>query len=93
MINNHFNFKTQVFALAMLTIFSIGCGDNESSDDQVEAPIEAENPDSKLIKIDGNRLYFDGFTFEKVSDSEINIYGLIHQDGKAEEVKFNYKKQ
>ena len=47
----------------------------------------------KLIKIDGNRLYFDGFTFEKVSDSEINIYGLIHQDGKAEEVKFNYKKQ
>lgn len=47
----------------------------------------------KLIKVDGNRLYFDGFTFENVSTSEINIYGLIHQDGIAEEVKFNYKKQ
>lgn len=48
----------------------------------------------KLIKVDGNRLYFDGFTFEKVSDTEINIYGLIHQnDDTEEEVKFNYKKQ
>jgi len=47
----------------------------------------------KLIKVAGNRLYFDGFTFEKVNESEINIYGLIHQDGKAEEIKFNYKKQ
>lgn len=48
----------------------------------------------KLIKIDENRLYFEGFTFEKVSGTEINIYGLIHQnDGTVEEVKFNYKKQ
>ncbi|MFS4493032.1 DUF6265 family protein [Maribacter sp. 2308TA10-17] len=47
----------------------------------------------KLIKVDGNRLYFEGFTFEKVSDAEINIYGLINQGDKAEEVKFNYKKQ
>jgi hypothetical protein len=47
----------------------------------------------KLIKVDSNRLYFDGFTFEKVSDFEINIYGLIKQeDGTVEEVKFNYKK-
>lgn len=47
----------------------------------------------KLIKVDGNRMYFEGFTFEKVGDKEINIYGLIHQGDKAEEVKFNYKKQ
>jgi hypothetical protein len=47
----------------------------------------------KFIKTAGNRLYFDGFTFENVSDSEINIYGLIHQDGEAEEVRFNYRKQ
>ena len=46
----------------------------------------------KLIKVDGNRLYFDGFTFEKVSDKEINIYGLIHEDETIKEVKFNYKK-
>lgn len=47
----------------------------------------------KLIKVEDNRMYFDGFTFEKVSDTEINIYGLIHNDDETiEEVKFNYKK-
>ena len=47
----------------------------------------------KLIKVDENRVYFDGFTFEKITDREINIYGLIHQeDGSVKEVKFNYKK-
>ena len=48
----------------------------------------------KFVKIAGNRVYFDGFTFEKISDTEINIYALIeHTDGTNEEVKFNYKKQ
>lgn len=47
----------------------------------------------KLIKIEGNRAYFDGFTFEKINDNEINIYGLIHnKNGTVEEVMFNYKK-
>ncbi len=47
----------------------------------------------KLIQVAGNRLYFDGFTFEKVSEDEINIYALIHQkDGSTEEVIFNYKR-
>lgn len=48
----------------------------------------------KLIKIAGNRVYFEGFTFEKVNENEINIYGLMHnEDGSEEEVAFNYKKQ
>ncbi|WP_281542057.1 DUF6265 family protein [Maribacter aestuarii] len=48
----------------------------------------------RLIKVAEDRLYFDGFTFEKVGPNEINIYGLIHQnDGSAEEIKFNYKRQ
>lgn len=47
----------------------------------------------KLVKIDGSRVYFEGFTFEKVSDNEINIYGLIHQGDTEEEIKFNYKRQ
>ena len=47
-----------------------------------------------LIKVAEDRLYFDGFTFEKVGPSEINIYGLINQDeGSPEEIKFNYKRQ
>lgn len=47
----------------------------------------------ELVKAAGNRLYFNGFTFENVSDREMNIYALIHRDGKAEEVRFNYIKQ
>lgn len=47
----------------------------------------------RLVKVDGNRLYFEGFTFEKASEDEINIYGLIHQNGEEEEMVFNYRKQ
>ena len=47
----------------------------------------------KLVKTDGNRLYFEGFTFEKISADEINIYASIQQeDGTQEEVTFNYKR-
>lgn len=51
-----------------------------------------ETVDAKLIKIENNRVYFDEFTFEKISDTEINIYVNIEDNGKTEEVKFNYKK-
>jgi len=48
----------------------------------------------KFIKAEGNRVYFDGFTFENVSSDELNIYGLIgNEDGSSNEVVFNYKKQ
>ena len=47
----------------------------------------------KLVKVEGDRMYFEGFTFEKISGTEINIYALIeHDDGSTEEVRFNYKK-
>lgn len=46
----------------------------------------------RLIKVDGDRVYFEGFTFERINAEEINIYGLIgNDDGTAEEVVFNYK--
>ncbi|NNE78449.1 MAG: hypothetical protein HKN31_15405 [Pricia sp.] len=45
----------------------------------------------KLIKAEGNRLYFEGFTFEQISADEINIYGVMrHKDGTTEEIIFNY---
>ncbi|WGD35648.1 DUF6265 family protein [Olleya sp. YS] len=52
-----------------------------------------ETVDAKLVKIENNRVYFDQFTFEKISDSEINIYVVIEDNGETEEVAFNYKKQ
>ena len=37
-------------------------------------------------------MYFEGFTFERINDQEINIYGLIeHANGSADEVQFNHK--
>ena len=53
-----------------------------------------ETVDFKLVQIDGNRVYFDGFTIEKISGNEINMYVLVgDEDGSSEEVKFNYKKE
>ena len=49
--------------------------------------------DFKLVKLEGNRAYFDDFTIERINDSEINMYVVIDQEnGLPEEVKFNYKK-
>jgi len=47
----------------------------------------------RLVKVDGDRVYFDGFTFEKISADEINIYAeMENEDGSSEEVIFNFKK-
>lgn len=53
---------------------------------------KAETIDAKLVKINGNRVYFEGFTFEKISDTEMAIYVLIENKGKTEEVKFTYNR-
>ena len=54
---------------------------------------KGETQDFKLVKLEGNKIYFDDLTFEKISDNEINIYVVIEEkNGKKEEVKFNYKK-
>ena len=52
-----------------------------------------ETVDFPLVKITESRVFFDGMTFEKVSDNEMNVYVLIKQEDKvAEEMKFNYHK-
>ena len=51
-----------------------------------------ETIDAKLVEINGNRVYFEGFTFEKISDTEMAIYVLIENKGKTEEVKFTYNR-
>ncbi|KPM32238.1 Hypothetical protein I595_1888 [Croceitalea dokdonensis DOKDO 023] len=46
-----------------------------------------------FIKAEGNRVYFEGFTFEKVNESEINIYGRMgNEDGTTSEMVFHYNK-
>jgi len=53
-----------------------------------------ENIDFRLVKVVGNRFYFDDFTIERVSEKEINMYVEVgEEDGSSNEVKFNYHRQ
>lgn len=46
-----------------------------------------------LKEITATKVIFEGMTFEKISDTEMNVYVDIHQeDGSIETVKFNYNK-
>lgn len=50
--------------------------------------------DFKLVKMEKNKAFFEGFTLEQIDENEINLYVLIsHKDGSKKEEKFNYKRQ
>ncbi|WP_299129214.1 DUF6265 family protein [uncultured Winogradskyella sp.] len=51
-----------------------------------------ETVDFSLKKITKNKIIFEGMTFEKVSENEMNVYVDIKEGGETENVKFNYKK-
>ncbi len=48
--------------------------------------------DFKLVKVTSTKIYFDEFTIERISKSQMNIYVVIENNGKREEVKFSYTK-
>ena len=48
--------------------------------------------DFPLVKLEENKAYFDGLTFEKIGNTTLNIYVVIGDDnGKTQEFKFPYK--
>jgi hypothetical protein len=49
--------------------------------------------DFRLVKVTDDRIYFDEFTFERVDSKNMNIYVVIENGGKREEVKFPYTRQ
>lgn len=51
-----------------------------------------ETVDFRLVKVTENKVYFDGFTIERISETEINEYVVIEDGGEQSEVKFNYRK-
>lgn len=52
-----------------------------------------ETVDFPLVKITDESIYFDGMTFEKVNEKEMNVYVLMHEkDGTTNEIQFNYKR-
>ncbi len=52
-----------------------------------------ETVDFPLVEITENKVVFEGMTFEKISENEMNVYVDIKDNDKVETVKFNYKKQ
>jgi hypothetical protein len=48
--------------------------------------------DFRLVKVTSDKIYFDQFTFERVSPTWMNIYVVIEQGGKSEEIVFSYMK-
>lgn len=49
--------------------------------------------DFRLVKVAQNRIYFEGFTFERISKNELNMYVMTgNADGQQEETKFNYQR-
>ena len=51
-----------------------------------------ETVDFPLIKVTPDKMFFDGFTFERISENEMNIYVIIGEEEKEQEAKFNYKR-
>lgn len=51
-----------------------------------------ETVDFRLVKVTGDRVYFDGMTFEKVSEDEMNVYVVIGDEGGEKETRFNYRR-
>jgi len=50
-----------------------------------------ETVDFRLVKVMDDKVYFDGMTFERVSDQEMNVYVIVGEGDKQQEAKFNYK--
>jgi len=51
-----------------------------------------ETIDFKLVKLEPNKVYFEGLTMEKISDDQMNVWVLMEEGGNQEEVLFAYKR-
>ena len=51
-----------------------------------------ETVDFPLVKVSKDKMFFDGFTFEKISENEMNVYVDIGGKEGKKEMKFNYKR-
>lgn len=49
-----------------------------------------ETVDFPLVKVEGNRIYFEDFTIERATENQMNIYLIIGEEGREREVLFSY---
>lgn len=47
----------------------------------------------KLVEVTPNKIYFSGFTFEKVDENHLNIYVVFNENGERSEMKFSYERE
>lgn len=47
----------------------------------------------KLVKLEKNIAYFDGYTYQLVSPDELHVFVVIDDDGKKQETKFAFKRK
>lgn len=51
-----------------------------------------QSVDFPLVKIESNAVYFNGYTFKKVSDDQIHVFVVVDSDGQQQEVKFIFER-
>ncbi len=51
-----------------------------------------ETVDFKLVKIEKDRVFFEGLTMEKIGKDEMLVSVVINEDEKSQELDFNYKR-
>lgn len=51
-----------------------------------------ETVDFKLVKVEKDIVYFEGFTVERISKDKINMYVMVGEAGEESEVAFNYSR-
>ena len=49
-----------------------------------------ESVDFRLVKQTPNKLYFEGYTFERIKPDEMNVYVVIDNNGKKKETQFHF---
>ena len=96
--------KTMMFCFKMISDNKVSCyefGQIIEKDKTIQLqirhfsgdlkPWENEKPENfNFIKIEDNKLYFDGITYEKVGDKILNIY--VYFEESKEEIKFSFTK-
>ena len=48
--------------------------------------------DFPLVRLEKEKVYFEGLTMEKIGRDQMNVHVLIEEDGEPEEVLFAYKR-
>lgn len=49
--------------------------------------------DFKLVKMEENKVFFEGLTMEKVGENQMNVWVVIEQDNMSEEILFAYTRR